>query len=181
LRRRAEVWGASVLVVLVVAACSSMDQPPTTIATADSADQIGYGVTNVLTADGIRRMRLEADSAYAFFGSQRHLLFGLRVTFYAPDGRETSALTAHEGTYDWRSGNMEARGDVVAVSPDGRRLETSVLRYDRNADRIVGPDHFVWTTPEQRVEGDAFTSDPDLRNVQTTRARGAVGRVQIEK
>jgi hypothetical protein len=70
---------------------------------------------------------------------------------------------------------------VVAVSPDGRRLETSVLRYDRNADRIVGPDHFVWTTPEQRVEGDAFTSDPDLRNVQTTRARGAVGRVQIEK
>jgi LPS export ABC transporter protein LptC len=158
-----------------------MDPPPTVRATADSADQIGYGVTHVLSADGVRRMRLVADSVYAYLGPQRHQLFGIQVTFYAPDGRETSTLTAVEGTYEWRTGNMEARGDVVAVSPDGRRLETSILQYDRATDRILGPAPFRWRTPEQDVEGDAFTSDPDLRNVQTTRARGALGRVEIER
>jgi LPS export ABC transporter protein LptC len=182
MRSRAERLAAGLAALAWLgAACSGSDQPPTTVAVADSADQIGYGVTHYLTMDGVRRMRLEADSAYAYFNAQRYRLFGLRVTFYAPDGRETSTLTALGGTYDWQTGDMEARGDVVAVSPDERRLTTSVLHYDRRADQISGPEPFVWTTPQQRVEGEAFTSDPDLRNVQTTRARGAVGRVPIER
>jgi len=167
--------------VLVLAACSSLDQPPTTAGAADSADQIGFGLFHYMTADGVRRLKLEADSAYMYETSQRHRLFGIRVTFYGPEGRETSTLTAIEGQYDWRTGDMEARGDVVVVSPDHRRLETTVLKYERSADRIVGPEPFVWITPEQRVEGDAFTSDPELRNVQTTRARGDIGRVRIEQ
>jgi hypothetical protein len=126
-------------------------------------------------------MRLVADSAYAYLGPQRHELFGLTVTFYSPDGVETSTLTARDGTYDWRTGNMEARGDVVTVTPEGNRLETSVLRYERDRDLIVGPAAFRWRTPEQDVEGEAFTSDPELRNVQTTRARGALGRVPIDQ
>jgi hypothetical protein len=113
--------------------------------------------------------------------SQRHRLFGIRVTFYGPEGREISTLTARDGLYDWRTGDMEAEGDVVVVSPDRRRLETRLLRYNRANDRIVGPESFVWTTPERRVEGDAFTSDPELRNVETTRARGDIGRVRIEQ
>jgi len=182
MRRRTDVVaGALAALVWLAAACSRAEQPPTTVTEADSADQIGYGVTHYLTIDQIRRMRLEADSAYAYFNAQRYRLFGLRVTFYSPDGRETSTLTALGGTYDWRTGDMEARGDVVAVSPDNRKLTTSVLRYDRRTDQISGPEPFVWITPQQRVEGEAFTSDPDLRNVQTTRARGAVGRVQIER
>jgi len=175
--------GAGVLAwaALQLAACAGVEQPPTTATEADSADQIGYGIMHFLTEDGMRRMRLTADSAYAYHRAQRHRLFGLRVTFYSPEGRETSTLTARDGTYEWRTGDMEARGNVVALSPDGRRLETSVLRYSRTRNEIVGPEAFVWITPEQRVEGDAFTSDPDLRNVQTTRARGAIGRVQIDR
>jgi len=171
-------WGWGVLAWGAVA-CSSVDTPPTTVTSPDSADQVGYNVTHILTSDGIRRMRLEADSAYAYLRAQRHELFGITVTFYSPDGVETSTLTAREGTYDWRTGNMEARGDVVTVSPEGNRLETSVLQYDRARNQIVGPAPFHWRTPTQNVEGDGFTSDPELRNVQTTRARGALGRVPI--
>jgi LPS export ABC transporter protein LptC len=175
LRFRADVLG------LALAACSSIDQPPTTATTADSADQIGYGVFHYMTSDGVRRLKLEADSAYMYESSQRHKLFGIRVTFYGPEGRETSTLTARDGNYDWRTGDMEARGDVVVVSPDNRRLETTVLRYERANDRIVGPERFLWVTPEQRVEGDAFTSDPEIRNVETQGVRGDIGRVRIER
>jgi LPS export ABC transporter protein LptC len=185
LRFRTERVGPGLALACVLGgalpACSSLDQPPVTATAADSADQIGYGVFHYMTSDGVRRLKLEADSAYMYERTQRHRLFGIRVTFYAPDGRETSTLTAIAGHYDWRTGNMEAQGDVVVVSPDSRRLETTLLQYERSADRIVGPQPFVWITPEQRVEGDAFTSDPELRNVQTTRARGDIGRVRIEQ
>jgi len=170
-----------VIVAWAATACSGMETPPTTVTSADSADQVGYGVTHILTADGIRRMRLQADSAYAYLRAQRHELFGLTVTFYSPDGVETSTLHARGGTYDWRTGNMEARGDVVTVSPEGNRLETSTLQYDRGRNLIIGPAPFHWRTPTQDVEGDAFTSDPDIRNVETTRARGALGRVPIDQ
>lgn len=173
-------WGIAIACWGAVA-CSSVETPPTTGMSADSADQVGYGVTHILTADGIRRMRLEADSAYTYLRAQRNELFGITVTFYSPIGVETSTLTAKEGTYDWRTGNMEARGDVVTVSPEGNRLETSILQYDRVRNEIVGPAPFHWTTPDQDVEGDAFTSDPELRNVQTTRARGALGRVPVNQ
>jgi LPS export ABC transporter protein LptC len=179
-RRRRCAWLAAALAT-TLGACSSLDQPPTTASAADSADQIGYGVFHYMTSDGVRRLRLEADSAYMYESSQRHRLFGIRVTFYGPEGRETSTLTAVAGNYDWRTGDMEARGDVVVVSPDQRRLETTVLKYERSADRIVGPEPFVWITPEQRVEGDAFTSDPEIRNVETTRARGSLGRVRVDQ
>jgi hypothetical protein len=76
---------------------------------------------------------------------------------------------------------MEARGEVVTISPDGRRLETSILQYDRATDRIVGPADFRWRTPEQDVEGEGFTTDPELRNVQTTRLRGTLGRVPVDQ
>ena len=167
--------------VWAVAACSGVEQPPVLQSSVDSADQVGYGVTQIMTADGVRRMRLVADSAYVYSGPQQHHLFGLTVTFYTPEGVETSTLTAREGTYDWRTGNMEARGDVVTVSPDGNRLETSLLQYDRARNLIIGPERFRWTTPEQDVVGDAFTSDPQLRDVVTTRARGALGRVPIDQ
>lgn len=168
-------------VVLAAAACSRMEQPPVTRTDADSADQVGYGVTHILTADGVRRMRLVADSAYAYLGPQRHELFGITVTFYDPNGRETSTLTAEAGTYEWRSGNMEARGDVVTITPDGRRLDTSILQYDRTRDLIIGPAAFRWRTATQNVEGEGFETDPELRNVQTTRARGALGPARVDQ
>ena len=182
MRSRSDALITAVLAGLIgaaLSACGELDQPPLTELAGDSADQVGYGVVHNLSVEGVRRMRLEADSAYAFFGPQSHLLFGVTVTFFSPQGVETSTLTSVEGTYYWRTGNMEARGDVVAITPDGRRLETSILQYDRNTDQINGPASYLFITPERRAEGESFTSDPDFRNVVTTRARGQMGRVRL--
>jgi LPS export ABC transporter protein LptC len=169
------------MVALAAGACGGMDQPPTTGAAADSVDQIGYGVTTILTDAGVQRMRLRADSAYAYEGPQRHELFGVDVIFYSPEGRETSHLVARRGTYEWRSGDMTARDDVVVTTPEGARLETSILQYRRKDDLIIGSARFHWTTKDQNVVGEGFTSDPELKNVQTQRARGALGPVRVDK
>jgi LPS export ABC transporter protein LptC len=159
-----------------VPACTGADIPATTVAAADTADQVFFGLEHNLTVEGVLRARLEADTAHFFQGSQRADLETVRVVFYSPQGQETSRLTSKAGTYDWRSGNMEARGNVVAVTPDGRRLRTSVLEYDRGADRLSGPGSFVFDAPDRHLEGESFEADPDFRNVVTTRPRrGRVG------
>ena len=146
---------------------------------ADTADMIYYNVRHNLTVDGIRRATVEADSAYFYEGAQVIEMMVMRVTFYSPDGVETSRLTSREGTYRWRTGDMEARGDVVAVTPDNRRLETTILEYLRNTNEIHGREPYVFTTPDQRLEGQAFRADPDFRNVVTTQPRGDLGRVEL--
>ncbi len=161
-------------------ACGGMDTPPTTATAAvgDSADQVLYGLKHNLTTDGVLRAHLEADTAYFYQGPQRADLRGVKVIFYSPQGVETSTLTSDSGTYDWRTGNMEARGNVVAVTPDKRRLTTSLLRYDRRNDQISGPNAFVFDAPDRHLEGESFTSDPEFKNVVATKPRRGLVRPQ---
>jgi LPS export ABC transporter protein LptC len=152
-------------------ACGGTDIPSVTLAAADSADQVFFGLEHNLTLDGVLRARLLADTARFFETSQRAYLRRVHVTFFSPQGLETSQLTSDSGSYDWRSGNMQAYGNVVAVTPDGRRLRTSLLEYNRATDRLSGPASFVFDGPDRHLEGESFEADPDFRNVVTTRPR----------
>lgn len=160
-------------------ACSGEGQPPVTEVVPDSADQVLFGVTHHITIDGIRRVRLFADTAYFYQGTQTADLHGVRVEFYSPEGRLSSTVTSREGTYEWRTQAMEARGDVVGTSPDGRRLETSILRYDRQSERISGPNSFVFDGPDQHLEGDGFTANPDLTQIEAVGPRR--GRIEGDR
>src|SRR5436309_14641438 len=116
--------------------CSGPERPPTALAAGDTADQVVFGLKHQLTMDGVLRTRVEADTAYFYQSSQKATMRHIKVTFYSADGKETSNLTAEGGIYEWRTQNMEARGHVVAVTPDQRRLTTSVLSYRRDTGNI---------------------------------------------
>lgn len=170
-------WKAIVIAGLVaLAGCGGVDTPPTASVVRDSADQVLFKLKHNLTLDGVLRAHLEADTGFFYQSSQRADLVGVSVIFYSPTGTETSRLTSQTGTYDWRSGDMEAKGDVVAVTPDRRRLTTSVLSYNRTTDKISGPTDFVFDAPDRHLEGDGFTSDPEFKDVLTTRPRRGIVR-----
>ena len=158
---------------LAAAGCGETGVRPTgTMQAADTADQVLYGVSHYITGDGIRRSLVKADTAYFYDATQTAELINITVTFYDDNGKETSTLTAREGTYRWQTGSMEARGNVVVVSPDGERLETSVLRYDEPTHSITTDQRFTYRTPDEYLEGNGFRSDPDFLNVVTDQPRG---------
>lgn len=161
--------------------CHDSELPPTLLSAADSADQTFFGMTTSVTVNGVRRVRLRADTAYYFENRQVADMYGVHVTFFGLQGEQTSALTADSGTYNSRTGDMVALGNVVGVTPDGRRLTTSVLNYSRSTDKVSGPASFVFVTPDQHLEGDGFTADPDFRNVETKKPRGNLGRVELKQ
>lgn len=179
---RTAVHAVAAGLLLAAAACKGSGEPPTTLAAPDTADQVLYGFEHNVTLDGVFRARLTADTALLYQGTQTALLFGLRVRFYSPQGELSSTVTANDGTYDWRSGDMEARGDVVAETPDNRVLTTTILRYVRREDTITGPEAFVFDAPDQHLEGDGFTADPDFTNVETQNPRrGRVGELDVRR
>lgn len=152
-------------------ACGESGEPPLVaeeiLQLNPDANQVVFGLEHFVTADGIRRALVEADTAFFLEGRPVVELRVLRVTFYNIDGEETSVLTSQEGTYDWDSGDMTARNDVVVVNrAEGRRLETSVLYYLRPEDRIWSDEHTTMIEADGTIiEGTAFESDSRMEQI----------------
>lgn len=177
MRRRPGVSRALVLLVLA-AACKRGTPVTATQSALDSADQVLIGMTHHVTENGVQRTRVRADTAYFFSSTQQAELRNVHVTFYDALGRPTSTLTAREGTHHWRTGDMEARGNVVVVrDSDGGTMRTDVLFYSQARNEVSSDKPFVFDAPDRHIEGDGFTSDPDFKNITAKRPRGTGGQL----
>src|SRR3989449_9722096 len=160
---------------LLAAACETGIKPTATIAATDSADQVQFGMSHYVTPWGIRRARVRADPAYFYSPVQTAELRNVHITFYDPRGAQTSTLTSREGTYHWRTGDMEARGNVVVLRTDGATLRTEVIRYSQVRNQVSSDKEFVFDEPTRHIEGEGFTSDPDFKVVTAIRPKGTGG------
>ncbi len=178
--RRRPGFSLGILALALTVSCQSGTRPTATQSVLDSADQVLIGMTHYVTETGLQRARVRADTAYFFSATQAAEMRNVHITFYDVTGNETSTLTAHEGTYHWRTGDMEGRGDVVVVTKDGRTLKSEVMRYTQGRNEVSSDKHFVFTAPAgQHIEGDGFTSDPEFKNLVAKRPSGTGGQMRL--
>ncbi|MGD8869290.1 MAG: LPS export ABC transporter periplasmic protein LptC [Gemmatimonadales bacterium] len=160
-----------------LAACGESGEPPLVaeevLQLNQEANQVVFGLTHWVTSEGVRRAQVEADTAFFIEDEATVELRKMRVLFFDVAGDTTSILTAREGEYDWNTQNMVAERDVVVVNPkDGRRVETSVLHYNRTEDRIWGDQPTKIFEPDGMItEGTAFETDSRMDRVQITSPR----------
>lgn len=160
---------AAVLAAALLAACGRGQKVE--VASSDlldlNADQVMTGVEHTMTREGVRRAHLEADTVYYLQnGSVAHLRH-YQIDFFGPAGTRRSTLTALDGIYDMKSGDMKAKGDVVVVdSIGGQRLETSALQYDATADRLRSDTSFVLYRQRDTIRGRGFVTDPSMDTVR---------------
>lgn len=173
--------GAGILAAALAAAagCGEGIKPTATVAATDSADQVLVNMVHYVTDGGVQRARVRADTAYFFSPTQMAELRSVHITFYDAGGAETSTLSSKEGTYRWRSGDMEARGNVVVVRKDGATLRTDVMRYSQGKNEVSSDRPFVFDEPSRHIEGDGFTADPDFKNVTAIRPKGTGGKFTL--
>lgn len=167
------VWLVAILAA-GLAACGESGEPlrvtEDMVQVTQEASQVVLGGTMWVTSEGVRRARVEADTAFIIDEKATVELRMMTVIFFGAAGDTTSILTSREGEYDWNSQNMVARGDVVVLNPeDGRRVETSVVYYDGLDDRIWGDQPTkIWEPDGTLVEGTAFETDPRMDRVELT-------------
>jgi LPS export ABC transporter protein LptC len=165
-------------ILFVITACSTKKQPP--VAThsplADSADQVMYGASFMLTDKGLSRAQMQGDTLYFFEDNSRIESENPHITFFTATGAKDAVLTARHGTSNTRTNNMVARGDVVVVSEDGRRLTTPELMFNQQTNQISSDSAFVLTEPDRRLEGIGFRSDPNMKNIQILKGVSGIAR-----
>jgi len=164
---------------LLVAGCETGIKPTATIAAPDSADQVLLGMSHYVTNGGIQRAQVRADTAYFYSPVQTAELRNVHITFYDPRGAQTSTLTSREGTYHWRTGDMEARGNVVVLRTDGATLRTEVIRYSQVRNQVSSDKDFVFDEPTRHIKGTGFTADPDFKVVTANRVTGEGGKFTL--
>ena len=160
-------------------ACDTGIKPTAIISAADSADQVLDSMSHYMTSGGVQRAHVLADTAYFYSPSQTAELRQVHITFYDTRGAQTSTLTSREGTYHWRTGDMEARGSVVVVRTDGATLRTEVIRYSQTKNQVSSDHAFIFDEPTRHIEGEGFTSDPDFKVVTALRPKGTGGKFTL--
>lgn len=173
---------ALTMAIAASTACTEKKSPPVVAksALADSADQVMYGAHFNLTDAGLERAEITADTAYFFDDNTRIELRKVETTFYTTSGARDAFLTSKHGTYNNRTSQMVARGNVVVVTEEGRRLETPELKYNQQLNEIASDSAFVLTEPGRRLEGIGFQSDPNMQNIRIIRTKsGSTGAVTL--
>jgi hypothetical protein len=76
---------------------------------------------------------------------------------------------------------LEAWGNVIVTSVDGRILKSPMLRFNQTQNQIVSDSAFVLTEPDGReVRGVGFRADPNLDVITVIRLdRGRGGSVDL--
>ena len=138
--------------------------PPPKDPRANSADQVIYGLQHNLTDHGIVRANLTGETAFVYDDATRLIVKRVVVTFIDSVGLKVSTLTATEGIVLVQQQTLEAIGDVVVVSADGRRLTTSRLTFDVDRNLLVGiaPYEITGGTPPVKMTGTSFELEPRL-------------------
>ncbi|MEO5798675.1 MAG: LPS export ABC transporter periplasmic protein LptC, partial [Gemmatimonadales bacterium] len=160
--------------LLLAAGCASRGIAPQQTAMADSADQVMGGMETSITDNNVRVLTLKSDSARVYQQRQVADLEKVTVTFFDKSGNETSTVTSNTGSYAIRDKSLDLRGNVVAVTPSGKKLYTEHLVYDRIANQVRSDTAFKFTAPDGDGSGASFESDPDFKNIITARLRGGM-------
>lgn len=178
-RRRLALMSAAVAAVALTA-CNRGSQPPVSSNTAaDSADQVMVTVRSVMTAEGVQRGNLFADTAYVFDQNSRFEFRGVRADFTKPTGVHDGTLTADRGRYDIRNGVLEGYGDVKIVTVDGRQLTSPHLRYDQGKNLVSSDSAFVLVQGDRTQRGVGFEADPQLTRFQCKSSCGGSAPISI--
>ena len=143
------------------------------------ADGVIYGMSSVITVEGVREGMVRADTAYFYEDSANVELRQLSLTVYTEEGRERALVTAEQGWLNLDTNEMVARGNaVLTVRAENRIIESAELHYDPSADRIWSDSATVQRYQGTVSEGSSFESNLDFTNVliRNMRTRGGAVR-----
>ena len=179
-----QLTAALVLGALAVTTACQKPETPKTAAAAKGidplADQVVFGSRTLVTDRGLMRAEVLSDTSLFYDDNTRMEMRVVRAIFFNSSGAKDAVLTSRKGRYMTRDGVLEARGDVVINTVDGRRLTSPMVRFDQRVNQISSDSAFVLTEDGREASGIGFVSDPDMNNIRILRgSRGKAGTVRL--
>ena len=141
-------------------------------------DQESWGVTIVLTSEGLIRAKVRSGHLEKYNEKKFVLLdSSVMVDFFNEEEQHTSVLTSKTAEVDQASNDMKAMGNVVAVSDSGITLYSETLTWNSKDEKLHTKDNIMITTLEKdTLYGVGFESDSDMKNWKILSPSGVTGR-----
>ncbi len=169
------MWRVLLLIpALMMMSCAEVSLPPApTEKAGDIPDQVLWEAKITFLRDGIPVSILQAGYITKF--TKRSVIYldsGIIVDFFNEEGLHTSQLTAARGQVDEVRKDLQAFGNVIAVTDSGASLRTPALRWENKARRIVSDTRVTLTTLTDTIYGIGFVSDEHLKNWEIQKPTG---------
>tara|TARA_B100000780_G_scaffold174665_1_gene122323 strand:- start:1329 stop:1862 length:534 start_codon:yes stop_codon:yes gene_type:complete len=126
------------------------------------------------TENGKVKVRLVANRIERFQEIQPALIFPdhLEVYFYNDSSQLQSTLMADYASIDEEKKIMLAQNNVILISSDDKKVETTELVWDENKNKIYTDKKVKITTGKEVIYGEGFTSTPDFKQYSITKIHG---------
>src|SRR5207253_1757707 len=108
------------------------------------------------------RWRLRAEQALMYDQEGRTNLRNLTVRVFQKDRSWT--ILGDEGDLDQKTKNVEVRKNVVITSSDGLRMDTNVIHWDADAQRLWTDEPVTLSRDGSVIQGTAFDMTTDDEN-----------------
>ncbi|MFA6167056.1 MAG: LPS export ABC transporter periplasmic protein LptC [Gemmatimonadaceae bacterium] len=170
---------AAALAVVALGGCERAQAPKTAAGAGGvdpNADQVVFGSRTLVTEGGLRRAEVFSDTALFYDDNTRMDMRIVRTIFYSSGGAKDAVLTSRTGRYLTRDNVLEAKGNVVIITADGRRLVTEQIKFDSRVNQISSDSAFVLTEEGREASGVGFVSDPDMNNLRILKGSRAKAR-----
>ena len=175
---------AVLLAAVIGGACADVERQ--TLATGaasflDSADQVAFQSRTFVPHPGLLRAEVFAETTLFLEQNARIAMRVVSGDFFNAQGSKDATMVGERANYDSRTGNLDAWGNVVVTSVDGRVLKSPMIRFEANRNQITSDSAFVMTEPDgKEMRGVGFETDPNL-SVFTVRRlnRGRGGTVNL--
>jgi LPS export ABC transporter protein LptC len=160
--------------------CKGGKQPPVSVTQpADTAEQIGFGVRTLLSANGVQKGELQADTMFVYNDQTKFDFRNARVKFNTETGAPNGTMRADRGIYDTRTQVLEGFGSVVITTLDGKKLTSPHVKFNQLANEISSDTTFEVRAGEKEQRGIGFTADPNLTHMRCFRACGGSAPVPL--
>ena len=167
------------LFILLILVLSCAREPISEMPSRDGMpDQESWGVTIVLTSEGLIRAKVRSGHLEKYNEKKFVLLdSSVMVDFFNEEEQHTSVLTSKTAEVDQASNDMKAMGNVVAVSDSGITLYSETLTWNSKDEKLHTKDNIMITTLEKdTLYGVGFESDSDMKNWKILSPSGVTGR-----
>ena len=141
-------------------------------------DQESWGVIIILTNEGTMRAKVRSGHLEKYNEKEFVMLdSSVTVDFFDRKEQHTSVLTSEKAEINQASNDMEAMGNVVAVSDSGITLYSESLTWNSSVEKLHTKSNIMITTLEtDTLYGVGFESDSDLKNWKILSPSGVTGR-----
>jgi LPS export ABC transporter protein LptC len=156
-----------ILTGILLPGCNESEQPEGNIEITEFnlPDQVLHDSETYLTKAGRRTTTISYDTLKAFQAKDTTLMYGLEVSFFDSTGSLAMTLTADSGIVTRESTILEAKGNVLAWTDDGRRLVTDSLSWNSESGKVTTEGYVEAYRGANKISGWGLETDQHLENV----------------